>query len=144
MIECIVAERMDYEETQYADLFIGTLEEIVNRYATYISLKCLPHIDDPGVPGNSVTAGMTFAEFEGFYNKANAHAELGRRAQTEQDPEKSLSLWRKIFGSRFPASNGTKSNSLLSDAAVPMGLTFPDRPVIPRKPGGFAQWTSGS
>lgn len=144
VIECIVAECMDYEETQYVDLFVGTLEEIVNRYATHISLKCLPRIDDPGVPGNSVTAGMTFAAFEGFYNKAKAHAELGRCAQSEHDPTESLSLWRKIFGPRFPASNGTKSKSLLSDAAVPMGLTFQDRPVTPQKPGGFAQWISGS
>ena len=138
VIECIVAECMDPEETQYADLFIGTLERIVNQYALNIAIGSLPHIDDPGVPGNSVTDGTTFAAFEGFYNKAKAHAKLGRRAQKEQDPDKALAMWRKIFGPRFPASSGSKSNSLLSDAVVPTGLTFPDRPITPRKPGGFA------
>lgn len=144
VIECIVAECMDYEETQYADLFVGTLEEIANRYAMCISLEYVPSIVDPGVPGNSVTAGMTFAAFEGFYNKARAHAELGRRARNEQDPDRSLSLWREMFGPRFPVSSGTLSNGLLSDAAVPMGTAFPDRPVIPKRPRGFAQWISGS
>ena len=139
VIECITAKCMDYGETQYADLFLGTLEGIVERYALYISLKLVPHIDDPGVPGNSVTSGMTFAAFEGFYNKAKAHAELGRRAQAEQDPDESLALWRQIFGSRFPAANASKSQSLLSAAVTPPDLTFPDRPITPgNKPRGFA------
>jgi hypothetical protein len=138
VIECIAAECMDFEETQYADLFLGTLEGIVTKYAMYIAAGSLPFIKDPGVPSSSVTSGMTFAAFEGFYNKAEAHAELGRRAQKEQDPEKALTLWRKIFGPRFPASSTDKSNSLLSEAVVPTGSTFPDKPVTPRKPGGFA------
>lgn len=139
VIECITAECMDYAETQYADLFLGTLEGIVERYALDILLKRVPHIDDPGVPGNSVTSGMTFAAFEGFYNKAKAHAELGRRAQEEQGPDKELALWRQIFGSRFPAANGSKSQSLLSAAVTPNDLTFPDRPITPgNKPRGFA------
>jgi len=138
VVECIAAECMDTEEAQYADLFLGTLEEIGTRYAIDILLKRVPRIDYPGVPGNSVTDGITFDAFEGFFNKAKAHAELGRRAQSEQDPDKALALWREIFGSRFPAANVGKANSLLSKAAVPSGLRFPNRPVAPRKPGGFA------
>jgi len=138
VIECIVAECMDLEETQYADLFLGTLEEVGARYKIDVLLERVPYIDDPGVPGNSVTDGITFDSFEGFYNKAKAHAELGRRAQSEQDLDKALALWREIFGSRFPASGASKANSLLGQAAVPSGSRFPDRPVIPQKPGGFA------
>jgi predicted nucleotidyltransferase len=138
VIECITAECMDPEETQYADLFLGTMEGIGSQYAIDVLLRRVPCIDDPGVPGNSVTDGMSFDAFEGFYNKAKAHAELGRHAQSEQDPDEALALWRKIFGPRFPAANASKANSLLSEAAVPSGLRFPDRPVAPRKPGGFA------
>lgn len=138
VIECIVAECMDYEGTQYDELFLGTLEEIVNKYRSDITFRVVPHIDDPGVQGNSVTSGMTFSAFEGFYNKVKAHAELGRRAQAEQDEDKKLAIWRKIFGPRFPTPAVTKSETLLRAAAVPTGTTFPDRPVIPRKPGGFA------
>jgi hypothetical protein len=138
VIECIVAECMDFDETDYAELFLGTLEGIIRRYAPDISLGMLPRIEDPGVPGNSVTDGTTYAAFKGFYNKACTHAEIGRLAQQEDDPEDSLSLWREVFGSRFPASGSTKSNGLLSEAAAPTGLEFPDRPVNPRKPRGFA------
>ena len=66
------------------------------------------------------------------------HAELGRRAINETDQEKALALWRQIFGNRFPASDVSESKSYLAPAVVPGSLTFPDKPIIPRKPGGFA------
>lgn len=141
MLECITAECMDYEETQYADLFLGTLEEIVSRYAIYVQFGIVPTIADPGVPNNSVTSSLEFEAFEAFYNKAKAHAELGRRAQQlqESDPEKALQLWRKIFGERFPAPKSTqKSGSLLGEALVPTGLHFPDRPITDKQNRGFA------
>lgn len=137
VIECIVAACMDRNETQYGELFVGTLEAIVHKYAWHIGLKIVPHIDDPGVPGNSVTSGMTFAAFEGFYNKVKAHAELGRKAISETDEDEALKSWRQIFGSRFPASGTKKSESLLKNAFEP-SLTFPNRAVEPKKPGGFA------
>lgn len=139
VIECIVADCMDRGEKSYPELFIGTLESIVRRYAFDVALKQVPRIEDPGVPGNSVTARLSFDAFEGFYNKAMAHAELGRRAMDEEDAEESLEMWRKIFGPRFPAGPArTAAKSLLSAPATPSAFSFPDRPIIPRKPGGFA------
>ncbi len=139
VVECIVAECMNYQETQYADLFLGTLETIVNRYAIDIAYKRVPFIPDPAVNGNYVTTGMTFDAFEGFYNKAKAHAELGRRAQAERDPVKSLDMWRQIFGLRFPASEATNFSSLLETPVRPLGTTFPNQPINPsNKPRGFA------
>lgn len=139
VIECIVAECMDYQETQYAELFLGTLETIVKRYAFDIAYGRVPLIQDPAVPGNFVTTGISFDAFEGFYNKAKAHAELGRRAQAEKDPVKSLDMWRKIFGIRFPASEAVKFSELLETAATPPVTTFPNRPIMPsNKPRGFA------
>ena len=141
VIECITAECMDYEETQYDELFLGVLEGIVNNYAWAITLGKVPRIADPGVPSNSVTNGITFPAFEGFYNKAKDHAEIGRNAQEkeEEDPDKALEMWRQIFGPRFPAHGKTStSESLLRTPVTPQGLTFPNKPVIPREPGGFA------
>jgi hypothetical protein len=137
VIECIVAECMDKSEANYGELFVKTLEEIVAKYKVYIDLEILPRIEDPGVTGNSVTDGMSFDAFKGFYNKAKAHAEIGRKALDEKDEEESLKLWRSILGDRFPKNKGT-SNSLLKSALVPPALSFPDRPVEPKKPGGFA------
>ena len=139
-MECIVAENMDYNQTNHAELFVGTMEAIVRKYDFDVFMGRVPFIADPGVPGNNVTYGMTFAAFEGFYNKAKKHAEIGRRAIEEDDPEEELRLWREIFGERFPAPAVAKmAVSLLSDPLSPSGeLAFPDRPITPREPGGFA------
>ena len=118
VIECITAECMDYEETYYGELFVKTLEEIVEKYKTNYLLGTVPNIPDPGVPGNFVTTGTTPAAFAGFYNKAKSHAELGRKALNETDPEEATKLWKKIFGSRFPKTEGTNSKSLLASAAT--------------------------
>lgn len=137
VIECIVAECMDKNERQYDELFVGTLEEIVEKYAFYIGFRIVPHIEDPGVPSNSVMNGITFDSFEGFYNKVKSHAEKGRDAINEADKEKRLKLWRDIFGPRFPTNESANSSSLLKNAVEP-SLSFPDRPIKPNKPGGFA------
>lgn len=140
VMECIVAENMDYNQTNHAELFVGTMEAVVKKYAWAILMKQVPFITDPGVPGNNVNYNMTFAAFEGFYNKAKKHAEVGRRAIEEDDPEKELKLWREIFGDRFPGpAAAKKAASLLSDPLSPSGvLAFPDRPITLREPGGFA------
>ena len=128
---------MDYEETYYGELFVKTLEEIVEKYKTNHLLGTVPNISDPGVPGNFVTDGITVDAFTGFYNKAKSHAELGRKALNETAPEEATKLWKKIFGDRFPKTEGTNSNSLLAAAVTPQA-TFPNKQVTPKKPGGFA------
>jgi len=139
VIECIAAKCMSYSEKNYPELFVGTLEGIVSRYALYTSLGLVPPIADPSVPGNSVTGRLSFDAFEGFYNKAKAHAELARRALLEDDENKALYLWRQIFGTCFPAGGQRAvAESLLSTAAVPSPFTFPQHPIVPKKPGGFA------
>lgn len=138
VIECIVAECMSYTETSYPELFVGTLEGIVTKYATSVAIRQVPWIADPSVPGKSVTDRLSFDAFEGFYNKAKAHAALGRKALEETDDEKALVSWRQILGQRFPERGRRAGDSLLSAAVSPTPFTFPDRPIIPKKPGGFA------
>src|SRR5699024_10063906 len=116
VIECIVSECMDKEESDYGELFVGTLESIVDKYSLNILLESVPHIEDTGVLDNSVTNGITFDAFNGFYNKVKSHAEKGRVAITEVDEEKALKLWRDIFGDHFPRSGVNRELSSLKDA----------------------------
>ena len=138
VIECITAECMNYSETYYGELFVQTLENIVNKYELDVLLNTVPNITDPSGTGNSVTDSITPDAFAGFYNKAKAHAEFGREALNETDVEKATALWQKIFGGRFPATEVSRSESLLQRPVRPSSLTFPDKPVTPNKEKGFA------
>lgn len=138
VIEVFTAESMDLNEEYYGELFVKTLESIVEKYKTYVILQMVPPIPDPAVPGNSVTDGMSVDAFISFYNKVKTHAELGRRALNETDPEKATELWRQIFGDRFPKTEPSKSESTLAGAVKASSLTFPNKPITPKKPGGFA------
>ena len=138
VIECITAECMDYEETYYGELFVKTLEKIVEKYETDYLLGTVPNIPDPGVPGNFVTTGITPAAFKGFYNKVKSHAGLGQKALNETDPEEATKLWKNILGDRFPKTKGTKSEGLLAAPVTLSTPTFPNKPVEPKKPRGFA------
>jgi len=137
MIECIVAECMNKHEENWAELFVGTLESIVKTYATFVGAKGVPPIKDPGVSDNIITSRVTPAAFEGFYNKAKCHAELGRRAMAETDADKELELWREILGVRFPPAAMQRTAELL-DEAESISLQFPNKKIQPNKPTGFA------
>ena len=138
VIECITAECMNYLETYYGELFVQTLENIVTKYELNALLNTVPNIPDPAGTGNYVTDGITPAAFADFFNKAKAHAELGRKALNETDVEKATKLWKKIFGDRFPKTESSKSGSLLAPAGTPSSPTFPNKSVFPKEPKGFA------
>jgi predicted nucleotidyltransferase len=139
VIECLVAGCMDYRQTQYQELFVGTLEQIVRRYRPYVNWGMVPPIQDPAVSGNSVTKGMEFVEFKAFIEMAEKHAHIGRQAINEEDPEKETERWRQIFGGRFPACKSRALESLLTTAPPSRSILFPDKPIDPtKKPRGFA------
>jgi len=138
IIECIVAECMNKNETQYGELVVSTMENIVNKYALNMVFENVPFIEEPGVPRKSVTDNISFDAFKGFYNKLKEHAEIGRKAISEEDAEESLKLWRQIFGDRFPKSGGL-GKSTLSEGLTSANLFFPDKPIQPKRPAGFAK-----
>ena len=139
VLEVIAANCMNQRETHYGELFVKMLETIVEKYAFEVSLSMVPTIDDPSLPGNNITEGLSFAAFEGFYNKVKSHAVIGREALSLEDQEKATEKWRILFGDRFPKTPIRKEASLFDPAPAATGLVFPDRPVRPpNKPAGFA------
>jgi hypothetical protein len=139
IIETLVAELMDYKESSFEELFIKILERIKSDYEWTVLMGIVPTLEDPSVLGNNVFSRVKPEEFKRFYDQAVSHAALARRAQKEQDPDKALELWKKVFGDRFKMPTA-KSNSLLQAvASTGAGLTFPNRAVgLPNKPPGFA------
>lgn len=45
MLEVLAAHNMSRTETHYGELFVGMLENIVNRYALEISLRIVPCLE---------------------------------------------------------------------------------------------------
>ncbi len=141
ILDCLVAEHMNYDQANYESLFIELLEGIRDTYRLEFLLGTVPFVEDPGVPGNNVFSNVTAEEFKTFYAKVEDQARLARRAKNESDDAEALKLWRGVMGPRFPASEKRSdrgsSDSLLRPA-VGAGLTFPAAPVYPNKPAGFA------
>jgi hypothetical protein len=138
VLECIIAECMDFQETHYGLLFVKTLEGIISRYQTWMAIGQVPVVFDPGVPGSSITRDISYKDFHSFYDLVQKNAELARRALYEENPDETTRLWREVLGSRFPATKETRSEGLLAAPVSAPSLIFPDRPVKPNKPAGFA------
>lgn len=139
ILEVIAAESMNCVETHYGELFVQLLESIVERFAFDVSRSVVPTVEDPSMPGNNILAGLSFAAFEGFYNKVQSRATIGRAALDLEDQDKATEKWRQLFGDRFPKPPLKNSAGLLGAAVASPGLVFPDHPVRPaNKPAGFA------
>lgn len=140
ILETLVAAHMDYKETSYEELFAKFLEKVRDEYEWMVQVGQVPYLEDPSVPGNNVFSRVKQEEFKRFYDMADAHATLVRRAQREADADRALALWQKVFGDRFRKS--VQKASMLRTAAVAnsgLGLAFPAIAVMPpNKPQGFA------
>ncbi|PHH43979.1 SMODS domain-containing nucleotidyltransferase [Pseudomonas putida] len=140
ILETLVAEHMDYSETSYEELFAKFLEAVRDEYEWMVQAEQVPYLQDPSVPGNNVFSRVKPEEFKRFYDMIDAHAKLVRRAQSETDADKALTIWQKVFGDRF--RQPVQKASMLRTATVAgsgMGLTFPAIAVVPpNKPQGFA------
>lgn len=140
ILETLVASHMDYKEGSYEELFAKFLEAIRDEYMWTVQSGHVPHLEDPSVSGNNVFSRVKPEEFKRFYDMAEAHASLVRRAQRETDANKALILWQRVFGDRFRTS--VQRASMLRTAAAAsagLGLAFPATAVVPpNKPAGFA------
>ena len=66
-----------------------------------------------------------------------ASAEKALSAKTSQ--KDACKAWQRHFGDRFPCDlSKDATDNLLEPAFSAVAMTFPNRPIVPRKPGGFA------
>jgi predicted nucleotidyltransferase len=135
-IECLTGETFDPEKASLAEHFITVLETVS---ATYSNPTTVPELYDPGISKEKIKTSMTLKEFSLFMDAVNDSLEVSKKALKEEDATLSAKLWREVFGDQFPISVAQKSTELLSPAVKPGMLSFPNHPVHPRKPGGFAK-----
>jgi hypothetical protein len=141
VLEVLVAKHATSDETHYGEAFAQMLENIYQVYGTMADLGQKPYLADPGLPGNDILSKVSITDWKAFIERVRVHAGYARRAQEETDIDEATRLWRKLFGDRFKATNAVAKAASLAGyaaAAPSSGYTFPNAPVAPTKPRGFA------
>ena len=125
VLERLAGECVDETKRDHAESFVQLLENLHAKYSAYVSADLVPHLPDPGVPTHNVAHRLSAEDFKTFMEKISKALPTARAALAEQDVQKSVDLWRKLFGEKFPAAQAAKAS-------------FPPVPVRPNKPAGFA------
>lgn len=114
--------------TSVAEGVTLTFEEIVTKYAENARLKTTPFLPDHGVPAHNVFHRVTGEEFAQFYDAVKEAAETAREAFDETDKAKSIELWQKLFGEKFPENRTGNSDD---DGGSQKGFAAPKKPTSP-------------
>jgi hypothetical protein len=140
VLEVLAARHAPKDEAHFGEAFATMLERMHAEYVLLASLKWKPTIDDPSLPGNDILAKVTVPQWLDFMEKVRVYADVARRAQKTDDMEDATRLWRRVFGERFPKTETVaKAASFTTPVVAPAsGFTFPNVPVAPAKPRGFA------
>ena len=98
-LEKIVADNIGDSSLSTENLFIGTIQNIVNNYMDeYISNDKKPYIDDPSehIFDNDLLENYDFSDFKAFVEKLEDHL------KTLNDKGTTNAAWREILGTEFP------------------------------------------
>ncbi|SRR6266487_4495813 len=101
IVESLVAESLISTPASYGRAVVTILRSIHSRYASYLVSGTVPRISDPGYPSVNVAKRWKFQEFSAFMKEVQSAGETAERALKEEDQERSLALWKKLFGEKF-------------------------------------------
>lgn len=144
-IEVMTGEYADLSRDSYPELIVALFENAYNKFKPFRTNGRLPALPDPGLRNYSdpeyrnIKTSMAPEEFSFFLDTLEECLGYARAAWAASSEQQAATLWQQIFGDKFPVTLIESGHtSLLSPAVMPGGLSFPDRPIVPRKPGGFA------
>lgn len=144
-IEVMAGEYADLTKESYPEMIVALLENAFNAFEDFRTTGIMPTLPDPGLRNyfdpdyRYIKTSMDDDEFEFFLDVLEESLGWAREALNAGSEYEASKLWRKFFGTVFPqAPDDRATSSLLTPTAAPAVATFPDRPVLPRKPGGFA------
>ena len=142
VIEVLTALHAPKTEIHYGEAFAQMLESIHKEYGFQAEMDIKPVIYDPSVAGSDILAKVSITQWKAFMAKVKTYADYARKAQSTDNMDDATWYWRKVFGSRFPATETVaKASSLLEKAAATActsSYVFPDAMAAPTKPRGFA------
>jgi len=143
-IEVMVGEYADLSMESYPEMIVAFLENAFEAFKGFRTTGIMPQLPDPGLRDyfdpdyRHIKTSMDDGEFEFFLDVLEESLGWAREALNAKSEHEASKSWQKFFGDAFPLAPEERStSSLLTPAAAP-AATFPNRPVVPRKPGGFA------
>jgi hypothetical protein len=105
ILESLVAESLISTPQSYGHGAVNILSSIYSRYAPYLKSGVVPKIPDPGYPSVNVAKRWKFQEFSDFMSAVHSARETATSALDEEEKDKSVKLWQKLFGEKFRASD---------------------------------------
>jgi hypothetical protein len=137
-IEVMCGQYADLGKESYPGQIVALMQNAFDDFESYRSSGVIPELMDPGLAEEVIKTSMTSAEFATFLNVLEKSLSDARAACDAKDERTAAQHWRKVFGDKFPVPPAEAKSGLLQKAAVPSGLSFPSKPVVPTKPAGFA------
>lgn len=143
-VETMTGQFVDLSKESYPELIVSVFENAFAGFRKFRSDNRIPSLDDPGLAGKTIKTSITEDEFAFFLDTLEESLAVAREAANAVTESRAAELWQAIFGDMAETSKSLKGTSgggsLLKSAAVTTGssLRFPDKPVEPKKPGGFA------
>ena len=101
ILESLVAENIRFKPASYGHGVQQILRGIDVSYTSYVVAKIVPTISDPGYPGVNVAKRWKFEEFTTFMDRVKESRAIAEAALAEQDQDRSISLWKRLFGTTF-------------------------------------------
>jgi hypothetical protein len=138
-VETMVGQYVDLSRETYPELIVSVLANAFGAFQSFRTSGQLPDLDDPGLKAKKILTSITAEEFAFFVDTLEESLYCAREAIGATSESKAADLWQRLFGSKTAiATILREAGSLLKPAAVSSGLRFPDQPLTPRGPRGFA------
>ncbi len=109
---------------------VSTLESIRDTYKADAMSKRTPWVADHGVPEHNVLGRVSGNDFAAFHQHITEAATLARHAYEEEDIQKSVTLWKGLFGDRFPDPPTGREGDSGESPSKPGGYTPRKEPSI--------------
>ena len=141
-VETMTGQFVDLSKDSYPELIVSVFENAFASFRKFRNDYRIPNLADPALTGKTIKTSITEDEFAFFLDTIEKSLAIAREAAYTTSESRAAELWQTIFGDTAEITKslkGTSSSSLLKPAAVTSGsaLRFPDKPVEPKKPGGF-------
>lgn len=139
-IETLAGQFVDLSKENYPELIVSVFENAYAELAGFRSTRRIPELQDPAIDGKKIKTSITEDEFDFFLDRLEESLQIAIEAAETTSESRAVELWNVLFGQDADIAKSLKGRKqLLKPAYTPAvtQLQFPNRPIEPKKPGGF-------